>query len=70
MRRIYQLLLPQLFLIYLPAGCMAGTEVSLEPDCMDGDPMCGPWEPVLNANNEMTIGFNTYLGIAIPSGLS
>jgi len=37
-----------------------------EPNCQTGDPMCGPWEPVFDPNNEMVIGFNTYWGPAFP----
>lgn len=37
-----------------------------EPDCTQGDPMCGPWEPGFNSRNEMVIGFNAYLGPNFP----
>ncbi len=51
----------------LPASRVYGRNGSFtEPDCQYDDPMCGPWEPVLDAHNEMTVGFNNYLGPAFP----
>ena len=51
----------------LPASRVYGRNGSFtEPNCQNGDPMCGAWEPVFYPNNEMVIGFNTYLGPAFP----
>jgi sugar lactone lactonase YvrE len=37
-----------------------------EANCLERDPMCGPWEPAFLPNNDMVIGFNGYLGSPFP----
>ena len=51
----------------LPASKVYGRNGSFtEPNCQADDPICGPWEPVFYPNNDMVIGFNTYLGPPFP----
>jgi hypothetical protein len=35
-------------------------------NCISGDPMCGPWEPAFNSENQMIIGMNGYMGVPFP----
>ena len=37
-----------------------------EPNCVAGDPMCGPWEPAFNSENQMVVGMNGYFGYPFP----
>ncbi len=51
----------------IPASRVFGRNGSFtEPNCIPGDPMCGPWEPTFDSNNQMVIGFNGYLGPNFP----
>jgi hypothetical protein len=54
-------------LFAIPASRVYGRNGSFtEPNCVNGDPMCGPWEPVFYPDNQMIIGFNTYYGSNFP----
>jgi hypothetical protein len=51
----------------IPASRVWGRNGSFtEPDCQWPDPMCGPWEPALNSDGLMVVGFNGYLGPRFP----
>jgi hypothetical protein len=51
----------------IPASRVFGRNGSFtEPNCISGDPMCGPWEPAFNSKNQMVVGFNGYLGSKFP----
>jgi hypothetical protein len=51
----------------IPASRVFGRNGSFtEPNCIQNDPMCGPWEPAFNSKNHMAVGFNGYLGSNFP----
>ncbi len=58
---------PATALFDVPASRVYGRGGSFtQADCLSGDPLCGPWEPVLDPNLQLTVGFNTYMGSAFP----
>jgi hypothetical protein len=58
---------PATALFNIPASRVYGRNGSFtEPNCVAGDSMCGPWEPVFYQDNKMIVGFNSYLGPNFP----
>ena len=58
---------PAVPLFAIPASRVYGRNGSFtEPNCVNGDPMCAPWEPFFYPDNQMIVGFNTYAGSNFP----